>query len=405
MIYSDTLPDQTDAALVRGISTAKHDFFVTVPQSAGNGDMLKWYHAARTPRTPFWKVREMIAIPRGDEFDIQQKTILSATCFFDALHACAQKEKTDRHLGKYPVDDPSVLEALDLHTALRWQSVAEECGQPLDVSGLPLPAAGGRILADGLFSSGALAIARQSPASQTIGNEASPAMIFNQLSVRDDASTPLDQLQISSRRTALYTKAIKAQNRVTNIFHEHGGHKRYSVYKNLAGDDAPPFAFRMIDYAAHAGLATAMAFFPVSGAAGFAVWHGARAAFNPAARLKIAFIRADLAVARLPAGPEKTRMQEFNRQARATYHLDRAAMAYQDYIQDKTRTRLLNRAIRYARKGLKMMGSSSEDTERIIARMYQGDFPDSYHFIWETRRRLGTNKDALRPLLTLGKES
>jgi hypothetical protein len=171
VFYTSSL-DQDLQTVVRGIEARYGQSFRT--NSFNSKDQTirtRWLEAWLNPVSKKWDISEFKTTPdiypneegkiNADPKNVAEKkqTIAQGLCFFDALYELAKFELTEKQHGFEVQNKP-------LTDKQHFKIFAEHEGIPFAKdSSLPVPAAYGQILVDGVFDANARRIAKRSPAS------------------------------------------------------------------------------------------------------------------------------------------------------------------------------------------------------------------------------------------------
>lgn len=154
--YTDSLSEEI-AQTVRGISCEEFNAFRCHATTYDEGDNVwtSWKEGKRNPNTNMWSVKLYTRYSGSDleQAVRQQETTMQSVCFFDALYACAIYQLQQVGLGANVIEETKKTS--------HYADVAKSMKQPLDVEGMPHPAAFGDILTDGLFDDEAYDLAEQ----------------------------------------------------------------------------------------------------------------------------------------------------------------------------------------------------------------------------------------------------
>lgn len=171
--YSDRCP-QDIRDTVRGIADGGSAQFRTpVLRREQDGIREHWLQAWKNPETNLWAVdrHERLAVTdsegRRESADgRKQSRMMSAACFFDALHACSQYAHDEKKWG-------GAVEVLlpeeDASGVPDYRDAAKAALQPVDKDGTAHPAAFGNILTPGDFGEEQFVLA-----AKTAGRELDP---------------------------------------------------------------------------------------------------------------------------------------------------------------------------------------------------------------------------------------
>lgn len=151
--------DDTARTAALAADPGAHDSFRSDGFGAGEG-WERWVVALKNSQTGRWRIVKHERATGMDDDDSSvlhiQKTIREDLCFFDALDFCAQFEEKEDCAGAAIVTRAETDEIIP-----SYKTVAAACFVPLDINGLPHPAANGIIMTDGNFDKEAQDIAAQ----------------------------------------------------------------------------------------------------------------------------------------------------------------------------------------------------------------------------------------------------
>jgi|GEM_PF-3638162 len=372
--YSDTAPpDIRD--IVRGIPDGGYTRFRTpVLCSEGKSPREHWLQAWKNPQTKLWTVNRLERLVVADKSAEKKSAIqtqsrmLSAVCFFDALHACGRYMADEKQWGA--VEAPWADSEGD---AADFKDVARKTGQPIDLDGLVHPAAYGEILTEGNFDEGACLVSSSTAGQELmlISGESIQTGFFDDL-IRTDA-VPVDM-----PRAALVEKNARQQNLI-NIFKQ-ARSAIIDIYDTLRVAEKyhfiPVFSSperckgegnRFSDRAhiiwAHIVVLPALH--------GYLTGHhryALRRTFDQACR------KLDRLAQQLPDAPEKKMLQNFNHAARATYRLEQAAWIYADSKKGGLSRRYFEKGLKVIDRAVKERVLDAGDAEKLKFDYLNGTF-------------------------------
>lgn len=171
IFYTSSL-DPDLQTVVRGIETRYGQSFRTNAFNSKDQTIrTRWLEAWLNPVSKKWDISEFKTTPdiypddngkinsNPNKVAEKKQTIAQGLCFFDALYELAKFELTEKQHG-FDVQNKA------LPDKQHFKIFAEHEGIPFAKdSGLPVPAAYGQILVDGVFDASARRIAKRSPAS------------------------------------------------------------------------------------------------------------------------------------------------------------------------------------------------------------------------------------------------
>lgn len=382
--YSETQPDLSE--IIRSIPEPPGvTAFRTDRWQNPEIGLVSWCEAWKNPTTNLWRV------DRYDEVDgvgSRQEIAQRSVCFFDALHYCAWFEAAERDFGESALPPGS-------GNAPHYREAARLANIPFDgtaQSGLPVPAAYGRILVSGLFDEEARAIARRTQSLALSPRAGAAAGVYFRDLESDIFQAPLSAAATGDELAARADQAFAAQ-------------KEQQAIEMAAKEKREKLAavFRAASRAAQ----TVVENLKDLSAAGFKHKWG----IDPALWLVDRPLGKLISAAEsLPACAEKAGLQEFVRAAGRVFNLEHAARLAQQANGEKQphgSRRRFNTAIRDGRKAIgravKKCGLPVADSIVLEARLMDGGFEKPGTFLAELEKMSKALRDEIiRKIVDIG---
>lgn len=402
-LFTDTLP-QDVAGIVRGIAAAKDvESISSAPSSFdadGKGQWLQWVSAWKIPDTNKWTIEKHRKFTdAGQDSSLQKKTVMRGACFFDALYYCGYDEISNKGMGAH-LDRSAIPEG-----KIHYTEAAAKTNQPLDISGIPHPAAYGEILTDGNFDQAAYDTAARTKDIELVQmpsrSENYSLIPMDQLNVGEVNGATIDLRRALAGKADLKAMFVRANNaidkagddlnpyKVKDYVHEFLKNHSFSLKGHddsmMAEEDKKITNVLRIGFTVCLGGMAAVfnpVTIPLALGSGYLfstgvnmaplTWNSAVSKIKNATSLN----RAKRAVRALPDPGTREQGEHVLNQIRASHHFMKAAQIVE--CNSSSSNFHMRRAFRQVAKGARLAGMSEIECNKLQQALLEGEFPSTH---------------------------
>jgi hypothetical protein len=338
----------------------------------------EWLEARQLPGQALWTVDRHSLIGKGADGLHEKKAAASAICFFDALSYIAQYEHKRLFVGDAPSSSLCKLP--------HYKDVAAALGLPVDIDGAVHPAVDGQVLTDGLFSQDELSVAEKSP----------PVVIKPQANIADQ----WPRLSSGINQVSKAVTTTDAPNALTDVFAAYRNEKIAIEESNRRLKKAQDYCtviWQCINKEISKGFCLtsgqkisnifrkSSAIFPVltvlmageyfaGEISGYNVLNGREVFPRFLSKLK-------KAIARLPEGEPKSRLQDFADAVLPTFHFEKAIAIYNLCRDGKISQKRLSQGLDEIEKAGRLAGLGEDKLLQLRSDYQAGHLPEAKTFL------------------------